>query len=191
YSNASATDKTRLQNIAKGIINGGTHVQRGAQSFYAYVDGADMMFLSLYARTGGPDPVGGVTTVRGAMDILVDRTFLRQTPSSSVSATPGLWGYTGNGSDSSTSQYAVGGLAAAKGYYLDACCGGDPAGRIPNKIDPALNGSPTHAGARPAYATYQNAGPNPHEGGWGYQVPGRNSSLQQTGSGPWGSGPRG
>ena len=72
YSNASATDKTRLQNIALGIINCGNHVQRG--SFYAYVDGADMMFLSLYARTGGPDPVGGLATVRGAMDTLVDRT---------------------------------------------------------------------------------------------------------------------
>jgi hypothetical protein len=178
YSNASATDKTRLQNIALGIINCGNHVQRG--SFYAYVDGSDMMFLSLYARTGGPNPVGGVTTVRGAMDMLVDRTIAAQTPPGGW-GTVGLWGYTGNGSDSSTSQYAVGGLAAAKGYYLDACCGGDPGARIP-LIDTSLNGT---NGARPAYATGQNLGPDPAEGGWGYQVPGSNSSLQQTGSGLW------
>jgi type II secretory pathway pseudopilin PulG len=125
YSNSTASDQTRLRNIALGIINTGNHVQRG--SFYAYVDGADMMFLALYARTGGPDPVGGLTTVRGAMDIIVDRTIAQQTTPGGW-GTVGLWGYTSPGSDSSTSQYAVGGLAAAKGYYLDASLGGDPGG---------------------------------------------------------------
>jgi thrombospondin type 3 repeat protein len=178
YNNASATDKTRLQNIAKGIINSGNHVQRG--SFYAYVDGADMMFLSLYARTGGPNPAGAVATVRSAIDTMVDRTLAAQTPSGGW-GTVGLWGYTGNGSDSSTSQYAVGGLAAAKGFYLDACCGGDPGARSP-LIDTSLQGA---NGARAAYSTGQNLGPNAGEGGWGYQVPGSASSLQQTGSGLW------
>jgi hypothetical protein len=178
YSNASATDKTRLRSIALGIINTGNHVQRG--SFYAYVDGIDMMFLSLYARTGGPDPVGGTTTVRGALDILVDRTLAQQTAAGGW-GTVGLWGYSGPGSDSSTSQYAVGGLAAAKGYYLDACCGGDPGSRVA-AINTSLSGP---NGARQAYATGQNAGPAANEGGWGYQVPGSPTSLQQTGSGLW------
>ncbi len=178
YSNASASDKTRLQNIAKGIINSGNHVQRG--SFYAYVDGADMMFLSLYARTGGPEPAGELATIQSSINTMVDRTIAAQTPSGGW-GTVGLWGYTGNGSDSSTSQYAVGGLAAAKGYLLDACCGGDPGGRIA-MIDTALSGA---NGARAAYANGQNLGPAGNEGGWGYQVPGSNSSLQQTGSGMW------
>lgn len=178
YSNSTASDQARLRSIALGIINCGNHVQRG--SFYAYVDGADMMYLALYARTGGPDPVGGVTTVRGAMDILVDRTIGAQTPAGGW-GTVGLWGYTGNGSDSSTSQYAVGGLAAAKGYYLDGSLGGDPGGRIP-QIDTSLSGP---SGARQAYAAGQNAGPAANEGGWGYQVPGSATSLQQTGSGLW------
>src|SRR5262249_28710292 len=168
YGNASAADQARLQRIALGIINAGNHTQRG--NFYAYPDGADMMFLSLYARTGGPDPVGAVMTVNQAMNKIVDRTLAAQTPNPPPTGTAGLWGYTGNGRDSSTSQYAVGGLAAAKGYYQNACCGGDPGGRVP-LIDAAISGTPSHAGARPAYAGGQNAGPNPGEGGWGYQVP--------------------
>jgi hypothetical protein len=181
YGNASAADQARLQRVALGIINAGNHVQRGAASFYAYVDGADMMFLSLYARTGGPDPVGAVLTVHQSMDILVDRTLLRQTPNPPPSGTTGLWGYTGNGRDSSTSQYAVGGLAAAKGFYQNPCCGGDPGGRAA-LIDTALSGP---NGARHGYSVSQNLGPAGNEGGWGYQVPGANSSLQQTGSGLW------
>jgi hypothetical protein len=178
YSNASASDKTRLQSIALGILNSGAHVQRG--SFYAYVDGIDMMFLSLYARTGGPEPAGALTTIRGGIDTMVDRTIAGQTAAGGW-GTVGLWGYTGPGSDSSTSQYAVGGLAAAKGYYLDASLGGDPGGRIP-MIDTSLSGP---NGARQAYATGQNAGPAANEGGWGYSVPGSATSLQQTGSGLW------
>ena len=178
YSNASPSDKMRLERIALGIINDGSHVARG--SFYAYVDGIDLMFLSLYKRTGGPEPAGASLTVRQAIDMMVDRTLAGQAQPGGWGA-PGLWSYTGPGNDSSTSQYAVGGLSAAKGYYLDASLGGDPGGRGP-LIDTSLGGP---NGARQAYAAGQNNGPGASEGGWGYQVPGSNSSMQQTGSGLW------
>ena len=45
----AAGDKTRIQRVIRYIIN------RSNGSFAAYRDGADMMALSMYLRTGGPD----------------------------------------------------------------------------------------------------------------------------------------
>ncbi|MBS1818144.1 MAG: thrombospondin type 3 repeat-containing protein [Acidobacteria bacterium] len=121
------------------------------------------------------------------MDMLVDRTLASQTTLTSWYGTPGMWGYSYWGSDSSTTQFAVGGLAAAKGYYLDACCGGDPGSRVA-AIDIGLsNGDATHTSSRQAYAVNQVVLPAPDndQGGWGYQVPGYEPSLQQTASGLW------
>jgi len=195
YSNSSPADKARLDAAAHTIICSSNHVNRN--SFYSYVDGIDMMFLSLYLKTGGPnvapsgadcvdpnwgDPAVTHTPVE-AINILVDRTLASQQTFNANGAgngisTGGLWSYTGPGTDSSTSQYAVRGLAAARGYYLDACCTGDPGGRaalILVSVDHA-------AEAYHDYQISQEAG----AGGWGYNVNGFSTpSMQQTGSGLW------
>ncbi len=218
YENASNSDKVRLEAIALAIINSTSHVQRcaggggggggdevGAASvgtcFYAYVDGADMMYLALYARTGGPEPVGALATLREAMDGLVDRTLINQELLGAPNfGTPGMWGYTSPGSDSSTTQYAVGGLAAARGYYLEL--GDSVPPRIPGIVIATETGDATHKSSRQAYADGQFI--NGPEGGWSYTLPGfgcgplgedpcgqngtlesYSASQQQTGSGLW------
>jgi hypothetical protein len=186
YSNSAAADKARLDAAMHTIVCSSSHVNSGGEA--SYVDGIDLMFLSLFLRTGGPNTLqdcgtDGWTgqplpqhTPSGAIDVLVDRVraaqgaFTAGTPSSG-----GLWSYNGPGTDSSTSQYAVGGLAAARGYYIDACCGGDPGGRAP-----LIFTSLDHAAT--AYKDGQNG--VGAEGGWGYQVS-NNPSMQQTGSGLW------
>ena len=56
YTGLAALDQCRARNAVQGIITAGNHVARGFPPFYSYVDGIDMMALSLYANTGGPDP---------------------------------------------------------------------------------------------------------------------------------------
>lgn len=77
------------------------------------------MGLSLYARTGGTEvnPVGS-RTIENAMRALADTTMDRGC-NTAGDYRDAFWGYTGCGDDSSTTQFAVGGLAAARGYFLD------------------------------------------------------------------------
>ncbi len=72
--------------------------------------------------------------------------------------------------DSSTTQFVVAGLAAAKGYYLATS---DPGGRVA-LIDSAL------ADTAARYDQYQNA-----DGGEGYRIGTYNSSYAQTASSLW------
>ena len=194
YAGASDQHKCLARNAVSQIIQAGNHVARFANGFYSYVDGIDMMALSFYQRTGGPDPnttndacpaafVPGVTTsVRTALDTLVDRTVANQ---SMAGLNSGFWGYTGAGNDSSTTQFAAGGLAAAKGFYLDF---GDPGNRVP-AIDAATtrtkNGYFTHIRT-------QASDGGGTEGGWAYRPPSPASctliSYAQTASGLWASG---
>ena len=90
YVGSSPSDQCLLRNAVRGIIAGGNHVARG--SFYSYVDGIDMMALSQYALTGGPDPnsvadvcpvayvPGATLSVRTAINTLVDRSLANQSP---------------------------------------------------------------------------------------------------------------
>ena len=56
YSNANAVDQARADEIMTIIIN---RVNASAPAdFKSYQDGADLMALSLYWRTGGPDQAG-------------------------------------------------------------------------------------------------------------------------------------
>jgi hypothetical protein len=138
------------------------------RAFYAYTHGQNMMALALYATTGGPEVANpGGYTLRTAMDKLVANTVAAQNVGG---GNLGFWGYTGPGADSSTTQFAVAGLAAAKRYYLTA---GDPDNRLAS-IDAALNR------ARQGYAARQLA-----SGGFGYQTTGYSASYQQTGSALW------
>jgi hypothetical protein len=190
YAGASASDQTRLRNVAAYILD-----RVNETSFYAYRDGNYMFALSEYARTGGPDksvlaPANAdYQTLKEAMDALVDRTLVaqRKAPAFPNAIDQGYWCYT-NASceDSSTTQFAVAGLAAAKTFYASGLSADDPfadPGRVA-AIDTAL------ALARQAYELNARSGSdNPScgnlsatERGHGYQST-YNPSLAQTGSG--------
>ncbi len=103
YANAQPADRARLDRIMGFIINRARNA-----GFYAYRDGADMMALSVYLRTGGPD----VNGARNALNATFDRVRQNQ-------GGHGYWCYS-NGScqDSSTTQLAMAGLAAARGVFV-------------------------------------------------------------------------
>lgn len=186
YQFATAADQARLRNLVAALDASFSHVNRG--SFYTYVDGADLLFLSLYARTGGPEVNDGVgdsgRTLRQMIDRLVDRAIVQQ-------GANGMWSYTSPGSDSSTTQFTIGGLSAALGFYLDK---GDSA---PSRIGSAAH-YPTCDGtqiqnalckARLNYTNNRKEYPGyaaaTYGRGNGYSVPASNPSYQQTGSGQW------
>lgn len=166
YANANAIDQARADLVINRII------QRVANSapngFLAYQDGADLMALALYWRTGGPDQAGALAGVNK----LFDRIEGNQLAS-------GYWCYSPGQqcNDSSTTQLVMAGLAAARGVFLQ---NGDAA-RAASVDQLTLN-------ARNAYAANGAAGGDgindPDERGHGYQAGNRNS-LQQTASGIW------
>ena len=165
YSNALPGDKGRLDRIMAYII-----ARAGApgQGFYAYRDGADLMALSVYLRTGGPDQVGA----RAAALAAFDRIAANQ-------GQHGYWCYNdGSCLDSSTTQLVMAGLASARALF------GDPAFADMARRD-ALNTLVARTGE--AYIT--NGAPGALEpeleAGHGYNV-GNDSSYQQTASGLWG-----
>jgi hypothetical protein len=189
YQFASADDQTRLRNLVAALDANGNHIPRGGM--YAYTDGQDLLFLGLYARTGGPEVNDGVgdsgRTLRQMINMVVDRAVATQGGTGG-----GMWSYTGPGGDSSTTQFLVGGLSAAQGYYLDF---GDS---VPSRLGVANAGYPTCNGtlllnalckSRKAYSDnrLENGGfPAATYGrGHGYSVPGGVASYQQTGSGQW------
>ncbi|MBI3155304.1 MAG: thrombospondin type 3 repeat-containing protein [Burkholderiales bacterium] len=122
YIGANVTDKGRLQDAARYILD-----RANETSFYAYRDGAWMFALSEYGRTGGPDKStlapgnADYQTIKQAMDTLVDRALANQRSAATGYANPanqGYWCYTNPGcEDSSTTQFAAAGLAAAKTFY--------------------------------------------------------------------------
>ena len=180
YNGASADDKAKMRKAVSCIL----YSVKGYPSFEAYYYGNWLMGLALYARTGGPGK--GATDIPNdaalsdlstAINDMTDRTLLAQSTTA-----PKMWGYSGGGDDSSTTQFAAAGLAGAKAYYLSV---GDPGSRVA-KINTAL------AGARTAYATYSKTGSDngscsvvsATERGFGYHSY-YTPSLQQTASGLW------
>ena len=185
YSGALPADQALLKTAAAYILLYGA-----PPGLYAYRDGAWMFALSGYALTGGPDKSvlapanASYTTIKQTMDAIVDRTLAGQTPSG---ACKGFWGYSGNGCDSSTTQYASAGLNAARVFYKSVKSADDPFADPARAalIDTAL------ANTRAGYALNGKAGSdNPGcsvvtatERGIGYQATSYNPSLQQTASG--------
>ncbi|MBK9363705.1 MAG: thrombospondin type 3 repeat-containing protein [Rubrivivax sp.] len=193
YEGASATDKGRLRNAAAYILD-----VVNETSFYAYRDGNFMFALSAYARTGGPDK--GVLaagdadyqTIKQAMDALVDRTVANQRRAVNGYPDPvnqGYWCYVDSScEDSSTTQFAAAGLAAAKAFYTSGKSGDGgawaDAARVA-AIDAAL------ALVRTAYELNALTGSDNGscgvmtvtERGHGYNAKVYNPSLQQTASG--------
>jgi len=194
YIGATATDQGRLRTAAAYILD-----RVNNTSFYAYRDGQWMFALSSYALTGGPDKStlapanASYQTIKQAMDSLVDRTIAaqRQAPGFPQPINQGYWCYTAaNCEDSSTTQFAVAGLAAAKSFYSSNKSADDPfadAARV-TAIDAAL------ARSRTAYELNAAVGSDnascfnlsATERGHGYNSfnqSGYRPSLQQTASG--------
>jgi hypothetical protein len=181
YNNLLPADQTRVQAAILFIIN-----NHFGAFIYLYRDGQDLMALSDYARTGGPEPAGATHTVRATIDAIVDRLTSGQTVGGVCN---GYWGYSGTGCDSSTTQYGSGGLAAALAYYNDLVVGCPGVACAPDRrvaINTALGRT------KDGYASTSSSSPDPvdagkTEGGWGYQATGYEPSYQQTASGLWAS----
>ena len=168
YANANALDQGRLDNIIGFILTNHT-----PQTFYAYRDGADLMALSVYLRTGGPNQIGAGISIRA----MFDRVAANQNAF-------GYWCYTNGGcNDSSTTQLVMAGLAAARAVFSD------PAYADPGRLA-TLNTKTANAGG--AYAANGLAGESCSAGGvleaaergHGYNM-GHCNSSQQTASGTW------
>jgi hypothetical protein len=156
----------------------------------AYHYGQNLMALTYYARTGGPEVFNDYNndssndyTLRSAINKLVDALVSSQLES-------GFWFYyyvnssSGYYKDSSTTQFVVAGLAAAKGYYLDK--GDNSPARLPG-INAALEKCAGPPETDFGYANNETAG-----GGHAYRHEdcrdyGRwcATSYQQTASGLW------
>ncbi len=167
YENARPEDRQRLDNVMAYIIGRGGDCCAHPSN---YIYGADLMALAVYLKTGGPNQQGALSALNANFDRLVN---------SQNGA--GYWCYNPNTlgcNDSSVTQLAMAGLAAARGVYSDAALG--DAGRLA-QLDAAT------AQTRRAYA--DNAGRNGaldnREKGHGYRT-GYASSYQQTASGLWG-----
>ncbi|MCA9539140.1 MAG: hypothetical protein KC620_09665 [Myxococcales bacterium] len=168
YVGSSDGDQALLRTAVGAMID-----KAWTNGFYAYGYGASMMAMSLYARTGGPDvPSTANRTVDETMRRLAQTTMAVVTNGGN---NDGFWGYNGAGNDSSTTQFAVGGLAAARGYFLDPDLGNDPA--LAAQIDAVL--ARTAAG----YHRMMSASNDGYGGrGHGYRTTGYAPSYQQTAS---------
>lgn len=166
YSGATAADKTRIDNVIQYLID------TQGSGFYAYRNGQEMMALTVYIRSGGyAVKPAALTALKTAFDEASN-----QVPAD-VSTWHGYWCYTNAGClDSSTTQFVVAGLAAARSVFSDPAYA--DAGRLAR-----LNALATRSGARYA-ANGTSSGLTATEEGHGYNV-GHTNSLQQTASGLW------
>jgi hypothetical protein len=125
YARATAAEQARLRSAAAYILD-----RAGEAGYYAYRDGSDLMALSVYAVTGGPDK-GEVAeipasadyeTIVQVMNRLTDRIVQNIRNPGNAGADPVNHGYTcytnAGCEDSSTTLFAVAGLSAAKSFYL-------------------------------------------------------------------------
>jgi hypothetical protein len=192
YANSATADQGLARDAVTRIISD-TSYGVSRSSFYSYYDGMNMMALSLYGMTGGPDISGADYTVRQSIDRLVDRSIDSQ-------LITGFWFYypivpASQGdfhNDSSTTQFVVAGLSAAKGFYEET--GSDPGNRL-FLINATLQKCAGKAGGE-GYANHESFGPTINgtalTGGASYTYSeerdyGRwkESSYQQTASGLW------
>ena len=174
YSTLSPADRPLAREAVRLILEDAScGVERG---FYAYCHGQSLMALGLYARSAGPEVVNGPgRTLRQAIDKLVNEILATQSTNGAAS---GFWGYHDVGDDSSTTQFAATGLAAARGYYLhlDATT---PAGDAAALAQAAA----IQTALVRAAEGYQRAR-NP-DGGIGYRVAQHDSSYPQTAGSLW------
>jgi MYXO-CTERM domain-containing protein len=162
YANANAQDQGRIESVMSFIIP-----RASGGGFYAYRDGADLMAISVYLRSGGPQQAAALQAVHSVFDRIANN-----------QGGDGYWCYSGPGCpDSSTTQLVMAGLAAARGVF------NDPAYADPGR---AATLQALVERTRRGYANNGQAGElGGGERGHGYNA-GMVSSYQQTASGLWG-----
>lgn len=161
YSLSDAADQARIDSLVGLLID---RVDASpVAGFRAYQDGADLMALSVYYNTGGPN-AGALP----AISKIFDRMAQNQ-------GAHGYWDYSGPvRTDSSTTQLVMAGLASARRVFQQT----DPA-RLATLNTLADN-------ARQAYvANGSSSGMSVEERGHKYVLAEPDNSLQQTASGLW------
>jgi hypothetical protein len=166
YSGASAAYQARINGMIAHLV------ADSGNGFYSYRNGQEMMALSVYIRTGGPNP-GALAALNQAFDESYNTVIGGY---GSVAAWHGYWCYFNAACpDSSTTQFVISGIAAARAVFTD---NGD-ATRL-------ARADALAAKSRAAYAANGTPGPPafPNEEGHPYNS-GYQNSLQQTASGAW------
>ncbi|MCL4738142.1 MAG: thrombospondin type 3 repeat-containing protein [Burkholderiaceae bacterium] len=192
YAGLDAADQLLAQNAACILIDSGNFGDRGG--FYSYYDGQVLMGLAVYLDTGGPDEPAASAgfnctgrSARQTIDKVVDRTLAAQSPEApAFGGRGGYWDYTGFGYDSSTTQFTVAGLAAAKGFYASQGESLDK-NRLPlitaaldkTSLAYSLNGK-ANAGGQ-----FDTCGAGCFGHGYQSYYGAGNNSSQQTASGTW------
>jgi len=178
YALATATDKARIDEIMCFII-----AQHTGATQYAYRDGADLMALAVYLRTGG-----GLTGNAGyptqasiltSLNTIFDKTIAAQHKADGFGYwCYGAWENSFTCDDASTTQLVVAGLSAARAVYLPGPFA--DAGRLAS-LNTAVDMVELAYANIPAQAPVLAPGT---ERGHGYNR-GHANSLQQTASGLW------
>ncbi|MBM4290885.1 MAG: hypothetical protein FJ138_05115 [Deltaproteobacteria bacterium] len=169
YSNASAANQQKIQTVINYII---TRVN-AASNALIYRDGADMMALALYIRTGGPSAQAALA----ALNKLFDR-------DAGCQVAQKYWGYVcGDRVDSSTTQLMMAGMAAARSVYNDPQFA-DPVrlARLNAVVTDTANAYATNGVAGPLGGNERGHSYDPFSGNGSWTTP----TYQQTASGLWG-----
>ncbi len=176
YAGASVADQQRIDDIITYIVN-----NYGNAGFYAYRDGGNLMALSVYLRSGGPD-----SDLMGARTMLpseaLNNTFDRVAASQNGA---GYWCYfDGSCDDSSTTQLVMAGIAAARTTYSATGSHPDPVRLAELNAIADLAGDAYAANGLAGQACSSGGVLTATERGHGYNL-GSCNSLQQTASGTW------
>jgi hypothetical protein len=154
YEDMDPNDQQLVVRALVQAINGDPSLTNPNQVPYTYVTGGNLMAMSVYLATGGPDEVGAAVTVNQALANGVVALQRGQGMGNQA------WSYNGPGTDLSTTQFGVAGLAAAENLLEGASAN---LGRIPQML---------------------MGNTNVADGGLSYN-PGGGSSSSMTSSGIW------
>ncbi|MFZ4736256.1 MAG: hypothetical protein ACOYM9_09945, partial [Bradymonadia bacterium] len=108
YDGMDPNDQQLVVRAMTALINGDPSLTNPNQVPYTYVTGGNLMALSVYIATNGPDDIGAAVTVNQALANGV--VALQRAQGMGNQA----WSYNGPGTDLSTTQFAVAGLAAGE-----------------------------------------------------------------------------
>ena len=108
YEGMDPNDQQMVVRAVTATINGDPSLTNPNNPPYVYVTGGNLMALSTFLATGGPDDIGAQVTVSQAVANGVVSLTRNQGMGGQA------WSYNGQGTDLSTSQFAVAGLAAAE-----------------------------------------------------------------------------
>jgi hypothetical protein len=120
YAALTPEDRAMLGRLVAQSINGEPSMTNPNQQPYVYVTGGNLMALSLFRATGGPDEVGAAASVSQAIANGV--ASLTRAQGMQAPSNLGGWNYNApeNSGDLSTTHLAMNGLAAAAPFAPEA-----------------------------------------------------------------------